>query len=167
MDKSSRDTHNTKRSTLQGKTHKATSLVSPSLAFKPSSLHTDTKKKLTSIPFLSSSPSLTESSTTTTHTNISPLKLFTVVHIELDSLSLHHNTEGNTDASAKFFFFFFFFFHKKILSLVIKKPPQGLQLPIYRDHKKYKGRLSHSHTQYSNRLYQIRGGGGKSHAGGR
>ena len=42
-------------------------------------------------------------STSTTHTHINPLKLFTVVDIELDSLSLHHDNEGDTGASTESF----------------------------------------------------------------
>ena len=103
MEKSSRDTHATKGSSFHEKNHKATSLVSPSLASTSSSLHTATQKELTSLPLLSSSPSLTESSTSTTNTTINPLNLFTAADLELDSLSLHQERKGNKRASSESF----------------------------------------------------------------
>ena len=103
MGKSSRDTHDTKRSTLQGKNPKAKSLVSTPFISKLSSLCTDTQKELTSIPLLSSSPSLTESSPSSQHNTINPLKLFSAIDIALDNLSLHHEGKGGTeDSSASF-----------------------------------------------------------------
>ena len=62
MGKSPRDTHDTKCPTLHGKNPKAKSLVSTPLTSKLSSLCTNMQKELTSIPLLSSSPSLIESS---------------------------------------------------------------------------------------------------------
>ena len=103
MGKSPRDTHDTKRPTLHGKNPKAKSLVSTPLIPKLSSLCTDTQKELTSIPLLSSSPSLTESSPSSQHNTINPLKLFSAIDIALDNLSLHHKGKGGTeDSSASF-----------------------------------------------------------------
>ena len=104
MGKSPRDTHDTKRSTLHdGKNPKAKSLVSTPLLPKLSSLCTDTQKELTSIPLLSSSPSLTESSPSSQHHTINPLQLFSAIDIALDNLSLHHEGEGNTENSSALF----------------------------------------------------------------
>ena len=73
MGKSPRDTHDAKRSTLHGKKPNAKSLVSTSSIPKLSSLCTEPQKELTSVPLLSSSPSLTESSPSSHHHNINPL----------------------------------------------------------------------------------------------
>ena len=102
MGKSPRTTQDTKGPLLHGNTHKNTHLVSSSIPSASSSFHTATQKALTSLPLLSSSPSLTTSSLSHSTSPINPLQLFTAVDLELDSLSIHHEGGGDTESSTSF-----------------------------------------------------------------
>ena len=86
MDKSSRDPHNTKGSNIHTNPCEDTSKV---LATPYCSVLSSTQKPLTSLPLISSSPSLTALSTSTTQTAINPLTLFFAVELELEDCFAH------------------------------------------------------------------------------